>query len=108
MTAVAGFVHRDGSVWIGADSAGSSDTRLTVRKDPKVFRRGAFLFGFCGSFRQMQLVRFGFTPQERPLDKDVFEYMVTTVVEDLRKLWKDGGTARKREEEEILRPTEDG
>lgn len=50
MTVIVGLVEED-RVHIGGDSAGISGCKLTVRKDPKVFRNGPYALGFCGSFR---------------------------------------------------------
>lgn len=102
MTAVAGFIHHDGSVWIGGDSAGSgSHGSLQIRSDEKVFTRGNFLFGCTGSFRVMQLIRFRFRPPEHPADMDSFEYLSTGFVDALRTCLKQGGAAKEIDREEI-------
>lgn len=101
MTAIAGFVHYDGSVWMGGDSAGVAGLSLTVRRDPKVFKRDGFLFGFTGSYRVAQLVRFNLQlPEHRP-GVEPFDYLATSFVDSLRNCLKTGGTAREVEKEEI-------
>ncbi len=99
MTAIAGFVHDDGKVWIGGDSAGIGGWDLTIRSDPKVFRNGDFLFGFTSSFRMGQLLRYKFQPPER-YDQEVFSFMVTSFVDSVRDCLKSGGSAKKELEVE--------
>jgi len=99
MTAIAGFIH-DGKVWIGGDSAGVSGFDLTRRSDPKVFRNGEFLFGFTSSFRMGQLLRFSLTAPVQTENQDVFEFMCTTFVNAVRDCLKNGGFAKKHNEEE--------
>lgn len=100
MTAIAGFVHNDGKVWIGGDSAASNDDgSLTIRADPKIFRNGDFLFGFTHSFRLGQVLRYKFKPPERH-EQELYSYMVTTFVDAIRQSFKDAGIARKENETE--------
>lgn len=99
MTAIAGFCH-DGQVWIGGDSAGVAGWDLTLRSDPKVFRRGEFIYGFTTSFRMGQLIRYRFSPPTIAEDQDVFEYMATVFVDALRDCLKAGGFATKDKEQE--------
>lgn len=100
MTAIVGLVF-EGKVYIGADSAGSDGHSVTIRKDPKVFRNGNYLFGFTGSFRMGQLLNHAFVPPkytgEVPLDK----FMTTIFVDEVRKCLKDGGYAFKSNEQEL-------
>lgn len=97
MTVVVGVVS-DGTVYMGADSAGISGWDLVVRKDPKVFRKGEMLIGFTTSFRMGQLLHHAFEPP--PVEGDLSAYMVTTFVNALRDCFKAGGYARKNNEEE--------
>ena len=94
MTAIAAVVH-DGRVYIGADSAGVDDTlALVVRADAKVFVNGPMVFGFCGSFRMGQLLRYAFTPPPMTKRGDVDRYMVTRFIDAVRKCLKKGGFAK--------------
>ena len=43
MTCIAAVAH-EGNVWMGADSAGVAGLALAVRRDPKIYRVGDFLF----------------------------------------------------------------
>jgi ATP-dependent protease HslVU (ClpYQ) peptidase subunit len=99
MTCIVGLVE-DGEVWIGGDSAGVSGWDLAVRRDPKVFRKGPFLFGFTSSFRMGQLLRFKFEPPAQPDGMSVEEYLATVFVDALRDCLKAGGYARKENEVE--------
>jgi hypothetical protein len=92
MTAIAGLVH-EGKVCIGADSA-SVDTSgdIILRKDVKVFKLGSdFIVGYISSFRMGQLLRFTFKPPSYEEPKDVYEYMCTSFIDELRKCFRDGG-----------------
>ncbi len=59
MTVIVGLID-EGRVHIGGDSVGISRCRLTVRKNPKVFRNGPYALGFSGSFRMGQLLHHAF------------------------------------------------
>ncbi len=90
MTAIAGLVH-EGTVWMGGDSAGVAGYSLAVRRDPKVFRVGEFLLGFTSSFRMGQIMRYYLTPPTPKEGQDPFDYMVSSFVEEVRKLLKTSG-----------------
>lgn len=57
MTAIVGLVHK-GRVWMGGDSAVSTETDIWIQRDPKVFRRGDLLIGTCGIGRFESLMRY--------------------------------------------------
>lgn len=91
MTVVLALVSDDNEVVMGSDSAGISDGELEIRSDPKIFTKNGCLFGFCGSFRVCQLVRFHFNfPKFDVKDKmDPMEYIVVKLVVPLRALLKE-------------------
>lgn len=99
MTCIVGIVKK-GQVTIGGDSAGVEGYDVTIRKDAKVFRIGEFIFGCTSSFRMIQIIRFSFKPPVLKKGRDIFEYMCTDFVNELRKCLKDGGFARKDSEVE--------
>lgn len=100
MTCIAGVVDR-GRVVIGGDSAGCAGWDLTVRADAKVFRNGPYLFGFTGSFRMGQLLRYGFDPPTPPaLPEDLFGFLCTRFIDAVRDALKAGGYASKEDERE--------
>lgn len=90
MTCIVGIAD-GGKVYIGADSAGFSDNDLTVRKDAKVFRVGAFVIGFTTSFRMGQLLRYSFDPPRPEIGACVERYMNTSFVDAVRKTFREGG-----------------
>lgn len=97
MTCIAGVTH-NGHVYLAGDSAGLSGWSLTVRTDPKVFHVGEFVFGFTSSFRMGQVLAHGFTP---PVIKgDLYTYMVTEFVDELRAAFKAAGIAKEKNGEE--------
>jgi hypothetical protein len=98
VTAVVGLTH-DRRTYIGADSAGIDDGwALVVRADAKVFRNGPYLFGFTSSFRMGQLLRWSLSPPAPTGDLERF--MATTFVDAIRACLRDGGWARKDNEQE--------
>lgn len=99
MTCIAAVAH-DGNVWMGADSAGVAGFSLAVRRDPKIYRVGDFLFGFTSSFRMGQLLGYRFSPPQHHSDVCVERYMSTEFVDALRSALKDGGYARTENGEE--------
>lgn len=99
MTCIVGVVHKN-KVYIGGDSAGVSNLDVIVRADSKVFTNKDFVFGFTSSFRMGQLLRYAFTPPTRNEHQDVYEYMVTEFVDQVRKCFRVGGYAKKHNEVE--------
>jgi len=89
MTCIVG-IERDGILWIGADSAAFKDDEINIRTDPKVWRAGEFLYGFSGSFRVGQVLRWGFKPPRNTRGTDM-EYMVMDFVDDLKDFLSDKG-----------------
>ena len=90
MTCVVGIVE-NGKVYMGADSAAVSDSSCTIRKDPKLFRKGDMLMGFSGPYRLGQVLRFDLTPPDKPTDMDDYEYLCTLFIEELRNTLDDKG-----------------
>lgn len=99
MTCIVGLVH-EGSVYIGGDSAGVGGWTIHGRSDEKVFRNGAFLFGFTSSFRMGQLLHYSLVPPEQPEGTDLFRYLVVDFINAVRACLKDGGFAKKNSEAE--------
>lgn len=99
MTCIAAVAH-DGNVWMGADSAGVMGHDLLLRRDPKIYRVGQFLFGFTSSFRMGQLLGYKFTPPLHHSEWDAERYMTTIFIDALRDTLKAGGYARTNDGEE--------
>jgi ATP-dependent protease HslVU (ClpYQ) peptidase subunit len=93
MTCIVGIIDKENKkVYIGGDSAGVAGLSISIRKDPKVFKRGKFIFGFTSSFRMGQLLMCGdMDLKKQKPDEDTYVYMVTTFVDAIRHLFKKGG-----------------
>lgn len=85
MTCIVGLVN-DGCVYMAGDSAGVADTRCTIRNDPKIFKKDGMLYGFSGSFRFGQIVRYEFKLPKKPASKTEHEFLCTTFANKLRAL----------------------
>lgn len=99
MTCIAAISH-NGTVFMGADSAGIAGLSLTIRKDPKIYKVGNFIFGFTDSFRMGQLLGYKFDPPKHYDDKTIEQYMHTDFIESLRVTLRDGGFSRSNNGEE--------
>lgn len=99
MTCIVGYT--DGMyVYIGGDSAGLSGWELTARKDPKVFCVGEFVMGFTTSFRMGQILCHSFNPPEIPDGSDIYRYMTTEFVDEIRRVMREKGFAERHHEAE--------
>jgi ATP-dependent protease HslVU (ClpYQ) peptidase subunit len=84
MTCIIGL-ENGGVVWMGGDSAGTAgNMHQRVRRDKKVFVRGEFLFGFCGSFRMGQLLKHKLVLPEKQQGGNDVSYMVNEFVTSVR------------------------
>lgn len=103
MTCIAGIVEGD-KIWMGSDSAGVGDLDLRIRVDDKIFIRDKFIFGYCGSFRMGQLLRFSMevpcndvylASEDKMIKlKDDYEFMCTNFIEEVRTTFKEGGYSK--------------
>lgn len=102
MTCIIGLLE-DNKIYIGGDSAASSNYYLRIRKDPKIFVKETnietkFLVGCSGSVRMNQILRFKFDIPVMNLEKDIkcdpLSYMVSSFVSDLRDTFKNEGYAQ--------------
>jgi len=92
MTCIVGIIQNK-KAYIGADSAGVAGLNVIVRKDVKVFKVGEFIIGGTSSFRMLQLLRFSFSPPVKHDDVDIYKYMCTSFVNEIRNCFKSGGYA---------------
>ncbi|MFR0354154.1 hypothetical protein [Streptomyces sediminimaris] len=97
MTVIVGLVHRK-RVHLAGDSAGVSGYQLTIRRDPKVFTNGPYVFGFTTSFRMGQLLHHAFNAPHP--EGDLAKFMATKFIDAVRTCLKAGGFARKDSEQE--------
>ena len=97
MTCIVGIVDKkNNKVLIGGDSAASSHVSVTLRIDTKVFSNGNFIFGCTSSYRMIQLLKYSFKPPKIK-KKDIFEYMCTDFIEEVRNCFTKGGYMQKDE-----------
>lgn len=62
-------IAQKGRVYMASDSIGCADNYVIQRKDPKIFRNGQYLIGYCGSVRCGQVLQpHYFTPPDDILD----------------------------------------
>jgi len=100
MTCIAAIVD-NGIIYMGADSAGTSGYEQRLRRDEKIFINNDFIMGFTSSFRMGQLLRYSFKPPKfHADDKDIFAYMATDFVNEVRSCLKSGGYAQSDKGEE--------
>ena len=100
MTCIVGVEH-DGGVTIGGDSALSDQWSGTSMVSTKVWKRGEWVYGGCGSLRAMQILRYIFSAPQLPDDEDddsLEEYLVTEWSEALRAAFLDSGNAKIKHE----------
>jgi len=98
MTCIVGYVEKNGDIYMGADSAATRGNEIKTRNDSKIFKTEDFIFGYCGSPRMGQLLKFKFDPPPHYAGVDDYEYMVTEFVEGVREIMKSGGFNREKDE----------
>jgi hypothetical protein len=91
MTCIVGIVH-EGKVYLGADSAGSTNDFIATRKEPKAFKINNFGFAYTSSFRMGDLLHYSFVPPvfdeaEETLDR----YMRTKFIAEIKHTFAEGG-----------------
>ena len=97
MTCIVGL-RKDGRVYMGADSAGSGGSEINYRADGKVFLVGDMLFGFCGSYRLGQVLRYHFNKPKHEARLSVDEFLHTVFLPSLIKLFGEHGILHKKED----------
>lgn len=98
MTCIVGIKGPDG-IYIGGDSAVSSHNLIQTMTDPKVWRKGQFIFGFSGALRAGQIVKYNM--KIPPIsNREPTQYMVTSFVNSMRKCLKKAGASREENKEE--------
>ena len=73
-------LKENGVVYMGGDSAGTSEHRISVRKDAKVKKIGNILIGFSGSFRAGQIISRDFKCPTRGKKQSLQAFMSTTFI----------------------------
>lgn len=95
MTCIVGLVDK-GKVYIGGDTMGVDLPALLkcTRKDEKVFIKDDFIFGFAGSYRLGQIVRYKLNAPDRKVKQTDFEYLVADWLTSLREVCKEEGMTK--------------
>lgn len=91
----------DGTVYMGADSAGVAGTSLTQRADPKIYSVGTMVIGFTSSFRMGQLLGYKLKVPDHDPRMPAEKYMATEFIDACRTCLKEGGFAEKEKEAEL-------
>jgi ATP-dependent protease HslVU (ClpYQ) peptidase subunit len=98
MTCIVGIKGPSG-IYLGGDSAVSECNLVQTMVDPKVWKKGRFVFGYCGTLRVGQLIKYKM--KIPPINKRApTQYMVTSFVDAMRKTLKQAGAAREEHKEE--------
>jgi ATP-dependent protease HslVU (ClpYQ) peptidase subunit len=90
MTCIIGMEYHD-RVYIAADSMSASGWDRDVTAMSKLHMHGNILFGFADSPRRAQIVKHIWRPTEKQVGESDEEYLVTHVVEGIRKAYKEHG-----------------
>ncbi|WP_189524468.1 MULTISPECIES: hypothetical protein [unclassified Mesorhizobium] len=85
MTCIVAIVHQ-GAVYVGGDSAASTDVAVETRRNAKVFNNGDYLFGYTGSIRVGQQLEYSEAVQPLPEGTDLVRHLVVHLVPLLQKL----------------------
>lgn len=95
MTCIVGMIDKKShKVFIGGDSAASTDMSISIRKDTKVFKKCQFIIGCTTSFRMIQLLKYSLVLPEVN-GKDIYEYMCTDFIDAVRECFSKGGFLQK-------------
>lgn len=79
-------VGNGNTVFMGGDSAAADESSsfVSTRKEPKVFIKNGYLFGYAGSFRFGKVVQHTFIPP-KPDFNDLDKFLNTVFIDSLRK-----------------------
>lgn len=100
MTCIVGLVE-DGKVYIGGDSAATTNYVTQTLTFRKVFRyKDNCLMGYSGSVRMVNLLQYAFKMPDKPGDMSMECYFATLFADALRTTMKDAGNATKTNEQE--------
>lgn len=102
MTLIIGIVDpKTKDVYMGADSAGVNGWfQIQSRADRKLFQKGGMIFGGAGSFRAIQAVRSNLSIQKPREGVDIYEYIMSDVLEPLRTTLRTAGCLKREHDVE--------
>jgi len=90
MTAIVG-VTQGTRVYMGSDSAISSDEYIGRSANPKIFKKKGLLIGGAGSSRCWTLIKNNLFPRVRQKKELAIDYIESAVVSGIRKVVKENG-----------------
>lgn len=92
MTCIASWIEPDGTIYMGAESAGTNSAfHQTIRADQKLGSYRDMLMGFCGSYRMGQLLAHGLSVPPQVEAEDDYTYLVTAFIAGVRNTFRAGG-----------------
>lgn len=100
MTCVVGIVDGD-SIYMGADSCSSGGDYYETTTEEKVFEKDDFIYGYSGSWRIGQLLRYSFVAPDRTTS-NVKEYFVTDFIDAFKDCIKDKHNKEESDSWDIL------
>lgn len=97
MTCVVGIRTNNG-IFIAADVQGTGGHSKAMRVDGKVFEKGEFIYGGCGSYRMIQVLRYVFKEPAHPEGMGVMAYLVSVYTPALVECFKEQGILHRRDD----------
>ncbi len=104
MTVVVGVVEGD-YVVLAADTQGSTPYVKVDLEESKLFNIGKLCFGYCGSIRVAQLIKYHISEEDidnNLISEDAFAYVVTVLVPKIREVLTDNRQMLVSEESESM------
>ena len=91
MTVIVGFEF-DNRVFLAGDVQGTGYNSKVVHTQPKVFNKKGVIFGFTSSYRFGQVLEHNLADPVVPADDaEVYRWLISVLVPDLRQVLKDNG-----------------
>lgn len=92
----------DGSnVYMGSDSAISSDKDVFGLKTEKIIKKDGLLIGVSGVLRGLQLLKYNWDIPEQPSSMSNEEYIITMIVQDIKGIFNFHGYSLLDDNQEI-------
>jgi hypothetical protein len=80
MTCILGLEHADGSAWLAGDRYFGDENIRDVMDAPKIVRRGAVAYGFCGGMREGQFLEHLEPPRAKKRGESIEAFIREAVV----------------------------
>lgn len=96
MTCIVGYIDDDKNIYMGSDSASvvAYSFDMSIRKDEKIFIKNDIIFGFSGSFRLGQLLRYSLMIPEKYKNQEDLDYVHDNLINSIRYTFKENGFTR--------------